>query len=151
MEVLMRYFVYTDGAGSNDANKVAASYLVYTSDTFIDKDFKSIDGITNPTHAETIAVGLVSGLLTEMFNLTKDDLVEFNIDCVSTIEFCIKYGIKEPDATIYSKERLVVMSIMLLRKLCEQCNVRIYKVRAHKNIINPNSYVDRLAKLGVRK
>lgn len=147
----MRYIVYTDGAGDNEQNKAACSYLVYTNNTFISKDYKSINGISNPTHAETIAVGLVAGFLAENLDLKKTDLVEFNVDCVSTIEFCIKYAIENPEESIPSREKLVVISIQLLRKLNELCKVKIYKVRGHKSIINPNSYVDRLAKLGVRQ
>ena len=146
----MKYTVYTDGAGNFEANKVGCAFIIMTNELYIASNYFTIEGMSNPTYAETIAVGLASGYLVENLELSKEDTVEFNIDCISTIEFCEQNAKKNRNSNIPSSEKKIIMAVQLLRKLCNTCHVDLFKVRAHKAVINPNSYVDRLSKLGVR-
>lgn len=146
----MKYIVYTDAAGSYEDNKVGCAFIILTNEHFVASNYYTIEGMSNPTFAETIAVGLASGYLVENVKLNPDDVVEFNIDCISTIEFCNKHAKKDREGNIPSSEMKVVVAVQLLRSLYNKCKVNLFKVKAHKAVLNPNSYVDRLSKLGVR-
>ena len=146
----MKYIVYTDAAGSYEDNKVGCAFIILTNEHFVASNYYTIEGMSNPTFAETIAVGLASGYLVENVKLNPDDVVEFNIDCISTIDFCEKHAKKDRTGNIPSPEIKVVVAVKLLRSLYAKCRVNLFKVKAHKAVLNPNSYVDRLSKLGVR-
>lgn len=145
----MRYTVYTDGAGSNEKNVAGCSYLILTETDYITSESVSLDGVTNPTHAETISVGLAAAYFIDNVDIHKNDVIEFNLDCISSIEFYNSY-LKNNDK-VKSNVKAVVNSVFIVRKLSTKCTVRFQKVRGHKDMINPNTYVDRLAKLAIRR
>lgn len=144
----MRYTVYTDGARSIEKQVVGCSYLILTETDYISSDAVKLKGIANPTQAETISVGLAAAYFIDNIELNTDDIVEFNIDCASTIEFYNKYV--SDTGKVRTNVKAVVNSVFVLRQLNAKCTVRFQKVRGHKNVINPNTFVDRLAKLAIR-
>ena len=145
----MRYTVYTDGAGSIEKNVAGCSYLILTETKYIISDSISLKGVTNPTHAETISVGLAAAYFIDNINLEPDDVIEFNVDCASTIEFYNKYIMTT--GKVRTNVKAIVNSVFIVRQLVSKCNVKFQKVRGHKSVINPNTYVDRLAKLAIRR
>ena len=146
----MLYRVYTDGSGSDTNKVIGAAYLVLTEDRFITHGCATVRGIDNPTYAETIAVGLAAQDLLENTNLKKDDEVVFYIDCVSTIQFCEKLCNKDTSASVQSIP-LVKASITLIRHLCKSNKVSFEKVRSHQGNVNPNTFVDKLARFCIRR
>lgn len=145
----MRYIVYTDGASSHESKTAGCSYLILTDKTYIISDSVKLDGSFNPTHAETISVGLAAAYFLDSVELTPKDVIEFNIDCASTIDFYKSY-IGNNDK-IRSNKKAVVNSVQVVRDLNNRCTIRFQKVRGHKSVINPNTFVDRLAKLAIRR
>lgn len=145
----MKYVVYTDGAGSIERKMIGCSYLILTETRYISSDSISVKNLDNPTYAETISVGLAAAYLLDNVELSSADIVEFNIDCLSTIDFYRAYV--NNNNAVRSRIKQIVNSVAIVRQLTEKCTVRFQKVRAHKNTINPNTYVDRLAKLAVRR
>jgi hypothetical protein len=145
----MRYTVYTDGAGSTDRNVIGCSYIILTDDNYINSDSVKLNGMSNPTHAETISVGLAAAYFVDNEELNPDDIIEFNIDCASTIDFYNTY-LNNEDA-VRTNIPAIVNSVRVVRRLHDKCKVRFQRVRGHKNVINPNTYVDRLAKLAIRR
>lgn len=147
----MKYMVYTDGAGSFEKKQAGCAYYIMSETDFIGSDYKTLKDTHNPTQAETISVGLAANYLLDNVEFQKDDRVEFYIDCVSTISYCRKYTKEEPNSRVASNNRRVVSAISYLRTLNEKTSIYFFKVKGHKAVANPNSYVDRLAKFGVRK
>jgi hypothetical protein len=145
----MRYMVYTDGAGSNDRNVIGCSYIILTDDNYINSGSIKLNGMSNPTHAETISVGLAAAYFIDNEELSPDDIIEFNIDCASTIDFYNTY--LDNEDTVRTNVPAIFNSVRVVRTLRNKCKVRFQKVRGHKNVINPNTYVDRLAKLAIRR
>lgn len=144
----MRYVIYSDGASSTEKNMIGCGYLVLTENTYVASDNIRIKGQSNPTQAETISVGLAAAYAMDNLDLHKDDTIEFYIDCAPTIDFINKY-IGNNDR-VYSSNKQVIASVNVVRELCKRCNVELLKVRGHKVKKNPNTYVDRLAKLSIR-
>lgn len=144
----MRYIIYSDGAGSVERNMVGCGFLILTESTYVASDNVKIKGQSNPTQAETISVGLAAAYVIDNLKPTENDVVEFFIDCAPTIDFIKKY-IGNNDK-IFSNNRQVIASVNIVRNLCKQCKVEFTKVRGHKVQMNPNKFVDRLAKLSIR-
>ena len=148
----MLYEVYTDGANGTVEDKISgASYLILCDDNYVTASSKKLIEIANPTYAETIAVGLASRYLLENKKLTPKDTVRFNIDCKSTVEFCNKYILQDKSSTIPSRVKAVIASVTIIRKLSEICPVQFRRIKGHKDFLNPNTFVDRLAKLAIRR
>ena len=145
----MRYIVYTDGSGSNEKNVAGCSCLILTETSYVNSESVSIKGVSNPTHAETISVGLAAAYFIDNVDLKPDDTIEFNIDCVSTIEFYNRWA--KTNKKVRSNVVPIINSVFIVRKLTQKCNVVFQKVKGHKSSINPNTYVDRLAKLAIRR
>lgn len=147
----MKFMVYTDGAGSYEKNRASCSYFIMSEEQYIGSDYKTLKDMYNPTQAETIGVGLAAKYLLDNITFKPEDRVEFYVDCTSTISFCRKNTKDQPTGRIASNNERVISAIKNLRTLCKKTNVFYFKVKGHKAVVNPNSYVDRLAKFGVRK
>lgn len=146
---MAQYNVYTDGAGSNINNSAGSSYCIITDYNFIGSGFAKKDGVDNPTHAETIAVGLALAYLDKYTELSDSDIVYVNTDCLAVISFCKQY-IGNND-NVRSNIPEVRATITIVRGVSKKCRLRFRKVKGHKDFINPNTYVDRLAKLAIRR
>ena len=146
---MLQYNIYTDGAGSNTNNCVGSSYCIITDCIFIGSGFTKIEGLDNPTHAETIAVGLALAYLDSYTRLSPDDIVYVNTDCLAVIKFCNDY--MNNDNSVRTKIPEVRATIAVVRGVAKKCRLRFRKVKGHKDQINPNTHVDRLAKLAIRR
>ena len=145
----MKYTIYTDGAYTQIKNLCGCSYLILTDTHYIHSDSVTLLDVSKPTNAETVSVGLAAEYLLDNVHLEKDDVVTFNIDCLSTISFCKKYVNEK--GIVMSNSSKVITAIGTLRALSRKCKVRFEKVHGHKKVINPNTYVDRLAKIAIRR
>lgn len=145
----MKYVVYTDGAYAQVKALGGCSYIILTDTNYISSDSTTLKQIDNPTNAETVAVGLAAAYLMDEAKVTENDSVEFKIDCLSTVTFCIKNA--NTSGKVFSNNRKVIASIQAIRKLAKTCPVTFEKVRAHKNVLSPNTVADRLAKLAIRR
>lgn len=144
----MRYIVYSDGASSLEKNMIGCGFLILTESNYIASDNVKIKGQSNPTQAETIGVGLAAAYMIDNLSLTESDVVEFFVDCAPTIDFVKKYV--DNNDKVFSNNKQVVASVNIVRKLAKVCKVELTKVRGHKVQMNPNKFVDRLAKLSIR-
>lgn len=145
----MRYTVYTDAAASVPKNISGCSYLILTEDSYVHSDSIRVNGLTNPKQAETISIGLAAAYLIDNVTIENDDVVEFNVDSFSAIQFCGEA--LNQDRKVTCSARQVVNSIKVLQRLNKKCKLNFQKVRAHKERINPNTFVDRLAKIAIRR
>lgn len=145
----MKYIVYTDGAYSQDKSLGGSSYLIITDTEYISSNSTTLMQIGNPTNAETVAVGSAASYLLNEVKVTSEDVVEFHIDCLSTVTFCNKNA--RASGKVFSNNQKVIASIKIIRKLAKTCEVTFEKVRGHKSVMNPNTVVDRLAKLAIRR
>lgn len=145
----MKYVVYTDGAYAQVKALGGCSYIILTDTNYISSDSTTLKQIDNPTNAETVAVGLAAAYLMDEAKVTENDSVEFKIDCLSTVTFCTKNA--NTSGKVFSNNRKVIASIQAIRKLAKTCPVTFEKVRAHKNVLSPNTVADRLAKLAIRR
>lgn len=145
----MRYTVYTDAAASAEKAFSGCGYLIFTDRTYITSESVKVEVTANPTHAEVISIGLAAAYIIDELNPTKEDTVTFYSDCLSAVDFIQKYiGTTKGIASTSSSVR---NSIIVLRRLNKACNVILQKVHGHKDVINPNTFVDRLAKLPLRR
>lgn len=147
----MKYTVYTDAASSTEKGLSGCAYVIFTDDMYISSDSVKVVATTNPTHAEVVSIGLAAACLIddEALTLSKEDSVEFYSDCFSAITFCQQC--LGNLGNIPSGSKVVRNSIIVLRRLAKVSNVTFQKVRGHKDRTNPNTFVDRLAKLPVRR
>lgn len=146
----MIYTVYTDGSGSDINNVIGLAYIILTDCTYVSHGYSTVKGIDNPTFAETIAVGVAATTLLENKDIKEDDEIVFMIDCASTIEFCKDLCITNTTKPV-SGIALVKASITVIRELCKKHKVTFQKVEAHKSVVNPNTFVDKLAKFCIRR
>lgn len=147
----MKYYIYTDGAYNHPEKKASASFLIFTDNTYVTANYEKIVGVKAPSEAETVAVGLASAYALQFIDLKKGDEVEFFIDCASTISFVNRLVFENPNDKRISASKQIVGSIFAIRALKDKVTIKLSKVRAHKGEVNPNNYVDKLAKLGIRK
>lgn len=145
----MKYIVYTDAAASVPKNISGCSYLILTETNYIHSDSIRVNGLTNPKQAETISIGLAAAYLVDNVDIQDVDVVEFNVDSFSAIQFC-EHALSTNRA-ITCAARQVVGSMKVLRDLNRKCKINFQKVHGHKERINPNTFVDRLAKLAIRR
>lgn len=146
----MIYTVYTDGSGSDIHKVIGSAYIILTDCTYVGYGYSSVQGLQNPTYAETIAVGIAATKLLQEVGLKEDDEVIFMIDCASTIDFCRDLCLYNTDKEV-SGIPLVKASISVIRKLCQSNKVCFKKVEAHKNVISPNTFVDKVARFCIRR
>lgn len=145
----MKYIVYTDAAVSPNNGLSGCGYCILTDDTYIASDSVRVTQTTNPTHAEVVSIGLAAAHLLDEVNLQGGDLIEFNSDCLSAVEFCKKYA--RGNAYVPCSAEVVRNSMAIVRRLARKYCVEFHKVHGHKDKLNPNTFVDRLAKLPVRR
>lgn len=143
----MLYTVYTDGAGNDVANVAGCSYCILTDKDFIQSGCTRLVDMCNPTHAETIAVGLALNSLLSAVDITDKDTIHINTDCLAVVDFCNSYA--DNNDSIRSNIPAVRSTIKVVREVNKLCTLKFRKVKAHKNFLNPNTYVDRLAKLSI--
>lgn len=143
----MNYYVYTDGAYSTERGIGSWAYLIYTDKHFIEWNSNKTSFILSPTFAEDIAIGVACHSLIEK-GLTKDDKVIIYTDSLATVK--LLSAILEKGIEFRSKDILIIDAIKNLKHLDSITNIEFCKVRGHKNIINPNICVDRMAKYDLR-
>lgn len=143
----MRYYVYTDGAYSSERGVGSWSYLIYTDTNFIEWVSNKSVHIKKPTYAEDIAIGIASHTLIDM-KLTKDDTVIINTDSLSTLK--LLESIAGGSTSFGTSDIIVQDCIKNFMKLNEVTNVELLKTHAHRNSLNPNTCVDRMAKYALR-
>lgn len=145
----MKYTVYTDAAASLDKGLSGCGYCILTDDMYIASDSIRLTQTTNPTHAEVVSIGLVAACLIDEVEVKKGDEVVIFSDSSSAIEFC--ENCLATGGIIPCSAVIVVNSIKVLRRLGSYCTISFEKVHGHKDKLNPNTFVDRLAKLPIRR
>lgn len=145
----MKYVIYTDAASSVQKRMSGCSFIIMTDVNYISSDSVKVNSTHNPTHAEVVSIGLAAAYAIDKLNPTEDDEFEFYSDCLSAIEFCIE-NVKT-NKVVPCGSKVVVNSMKVIRELCNCSRVTFQKVHGHKDKINPNTFVDRLAKLPLRR
>jgi ribonuclease HI len=145
----MRYTVYTDAAASAQKKFSGCAYLIFTDKIYITSESVKMTATYNPTHAEVVSLGLAAAYICDKLDVDENDTVVFYSDCLSAVDFVQSYIGNTKG--IASTSSVVRNSVIVLRKLSKRCNVVLQKVHGHKNSINPNTFVDRLAKLPLRR
>lgn len=145
----MKYTIYTDGSYSTGKKIGGCSYLILTPKLYIHSASVSLDYISSNTEAETIAPALGTIYLIENNLLNKDDVVEFNIDCFAAINLYKDY--LESGSIAKGVKEQIKGAAEIIKQLSNICKVEFNKVKAHKDKFNPNTYVDRLAKIAIRR
>lgn len=143
----MNYYVYTDGARSIERGVGSWAYLIFTDTSFIEWNFNKTKYIESPTYAEDVAIGTACNSLIGM-GLTKEDTVIIHTDSLATIKH-MNY-LMEKDWDYIHESILIEDAIKNLKELYKVTNVEFCKVHAHKNALNPNICVDRMAKYALR-
>lgn len=145
----MKYVIYTDAAASANMNLIGCAYLILTDDSYIASESVKITDNSNPTYAEVVSVGLAAAYMLDNVELAADDSVTYYSDCLSAVEFCRAH--MNNGEIIKCSSTIVRNSIKVTRLLGSKCKVAFQKVHGHKNTLNPNTVVDRLAKLPLRR
>lgn len=143
----MNYHVYTDGAYSIERGIGSWAYLIYTDTNFIEWNSNKTSFIESPTFAEDIAIGVACHSLIER-GLTKEDKVVIYSDSLATIK--LLSSILESGIKYRNKDVLIEDAVRNMQQLQKLTNIELCKVHAHKNVLNPNICVDRMAKFVLR-
>lgn len=145
----MKYLVYTDAAASEKKYISGCAYLIITDRMYISSDSVRVTASVNPTHAEVVSIGLAAAYLIDNVELSADDVVTINSDCLSAVEFCRAHI--NTTGGVNCSSPMVRNSIVVIRELGSRCKVVFQKVHGHKDVLNPNMFADRLAKLPLRR
>lgn len=145
----MKYLIYTDAAASAQKHISGCAYIILTESMYITSDSVKVVHTYNPTYAEVVSIGLAAAYLIDNMDISADDLVIINSDCLSAVEFCRSH--MQTTGGVNCSARVVQNSIVVLRKLNNKCRVKFQKVHGHKDVLNPNMIADRLAKLPLRR
>lgn len=143
----MNYYVYTDGAYSTERGIGSWAYLIYTDKNFIEWNSNKTSFISSPTYAEDIAIGVACHSLIDR-GLTMEDKVILYTDSLATVK--LLSNIIEKGIEFKSKDILIIDAIKNLQHLNEITNIEFCKVHGHRNVLNPNICVDRMAKYVLR-
>lgn len=143
----MNYYVYTDGAYSVERGVGSWAYLIYTDTHFIEWNSNKTSYISSPTFAEDLAIGVASHSLLKL-GLTKEDKVFFYSDSLATIK--LLSSVLDSNSKYTNKDVLVEDAVNILQSLGKQTNIEFCKAHAHRNVLNPNICVDRMAKYVLR-
>ena len=143
----MNYYVYTDGAYSTERGVGSWAYLIYTDKTFIEWNSNKTSFISSPTYAEDIAIGTACHSLIDR-GLTEKDKVIIHTDSLATLKLLT--NIIDNGMEFTNKNILIDDAIKMLKCLNGITNIEFCKVRGHRNILNPNICVDRMAKYVLR-
>lgn len=145
----MRYLVYTDAAASTQKRISGCAYVIFTDKMYITSESVKVSATYNPTHAEVVSIGLAAAYIVDNMKVDQGDTVTIFSDCLSAIDFCKAH--LDSGGSVASPSKVVRNSILVLRQLSEMCKVNFQKVHGHKDAVNPNMFVDRLAKLPLRR
>lgn len=142
----MEYIIYTDGSCKEQANRAASSYIIRTKGKLIKVDVSAFIGVYI-FDAELNAVSMALKALIKEVSLNKGDSIVVNIDSMDVIDYC--RSIHDGRKVQYTRSfRDLSSSISTIKK--NNVNIRFKKVHAHKDGMNTNKFVDRLAKCGVK-
>lgn len=145
----MQYIIYTDGAYSTERRVGAWSFLIYTNTTFLTWLSGKSTSIKSPTFAEDIAVGLACNYLYTHRELTEEDSILVYSDSLSTIN--LFNGVLCGKRKTKHKDILVSDSIKSVLNVAEKCKITFVKVHGHKNSLSPNTCVNRMANLHIKR
>lgn len=142
----MDYIIYTDGSCKEQTNRAASSYIIRTKSKFIKTDVCAFIGVYI-FDAELKAVAMSLRELLNEVKLVCGDSVVVNIDSMDVIDYCrsVHDGKKVQYTSSYKD---LINSINSIRRA--GARVRFRKVHAHKEEMNTNKFVDRLAKCGIK-
>ena len=145
----MQYTIYTDGAYSTERKVGAWSFLIYTPEKYLTWLSGRSVSIKSPTFAEDIAVGLACHYLYTHEELTSEDSIVIHSDSLSTINLFngVLSGKRKPK----HKDVLVSDSIQNVLDVNAKCKVTFVKVHGHKNSLSPNTCVNRMANLYIKR
>jgi len=143
-DLLMEYYVYTDGSCIKNIGKAGAAFLIYTNKYYIGCGIRHID-TRYIMDAEFGAIMDAIKFLLHKISLTKKDNVYIHTDSALSIE--LLESIIRGEELPYTESLITKSSSKHLLELFDKVNtVHIEKVHAHKGWFNPNQFVDRLAK-----
>lgn len=145
----MQYTIYTDGAYSTERRVGAWSFLIYTQDKFLTWLSGRSFNIKSPTFAEDVAVGLACHYLYTHETLTEEDTIVIHSDSLSTIN--LFNGVMTGKRKAKHKDVLVSDSIQNVLAVAEKCKITFVKVHGHKNSLSPNTCVNRMANLYIKR
>ena len=123
--------------------------MIITDNEYLASDAVQINTVSSATNAECAAIGLALAYMLTNVDIKSDDIIELHSDCLSAITFFQNH--LGDSKYIRSNVKEVVNSVSIARRVSKLCTLRLIKVRGHKNVHTPNTVVDRLAKLAVRR
>ena len=145
----MQYTIYTDGAYSTERRVGAWSFLIFTYDKYLTWLSGKSESIKSPTFAEDVALGLACNYLYTHVDFNPEDNVVIYSDSLSTINLFngVLSGRRKPK----HKDILVADSIQNVLNLSTKCKITFVKVHGHKNSLSPNTCVNRMANLYIKR
>lgn len=142
----MDYMIYTDGSCRSDRKKAASSYVIRTNNTYIHSDVHAFATVYI-LEAELLAIASAINYLIKSKHLTSNDTVTVCVDSMEAIRHC-----KEVYNNVWTRTTSVTreLTVAINKFKLTGATIRFKKVHAHKNAMNTNKFVDRLAKCGIK-
>lgn len=148
----MVYRVYTDAAVQIQEGYSAIAFLVLEGNKFIKSHSEIYREVDTSYVAESIAVGKALEFMINEVDLKEEDEVIVFCDSLYTFKFA-----KKRLAMIHNKNKFCSKptNAYWLYSIYEcipkfKCKLSFSKVTSHQGILNPHSYVDRLAKVRLK-
>lgn len=144
----MRYYVYTDAAGTEDQGIATCAYLITTKDSYVTSGVNMYKKVS-VSQAEKMSVGLASQALRKRKCIQSGDKVVFYIDNLTAhntfLDICKSKKIP------YASDERVMNAYLNLLKLSRECNVSMCKVTGHgEHAVSEHATVDKIARSALR-
>ena len=139
----MVYHVYTDGSCNAETYVSASAYLIITKTAFICSDTE-VFRCKTATLVELKAISLALKALKEKVVLTEEDRIVIWTDSMASM-YLLK-GRDYEKVQLHKENPIVIDALDTYAKTKELCKCELKKIEAHKDNLNPNKTVDRLAK-----
>lgn len=142
----MEYTVYTDGSCQSSYSRAASSYIIRTDNKFVHTDVKAFATVYI-LEAELYAIIAALNHLLHDTKIKKGDTVVVCVDSMEAVKQCRAILNRE-----WTKNTSVTGELVSIIRQVQSVGVtlRFKKVHAHKDTMNSNKFVDRLAKCGLK-
>ena len=149
----MIYKVYVDAAVKLDSKICGIGFVIFSEGNFIGLGDEVISNTSDSSKGESWAVGKALEYIYERINPSSEDVVTIFCDSLFVCKFlnkCIQYY-KKGNKNIFDFEPSAPW-LKSITKYVEriEATIKVVKIKSHRDEINPNSYVDRLAKLNIQ-
>ena len=144
----MTYKIYTDASVDIRGGCCSTAYLMLKGNNFFKKGSSIKHNIYNSSSAisEALSLGEALKVFKDTVDISEEDELNIYLDSLYVFKYTSNLinSVKNGLPLIKPKDKTYLLDIFEIISTIK-CKVKIFKVKSHSGIINPHSFVDRLA------